>query len=198
MEEEFRKMDEQCKTLILNLLAYGKQRFNELYRISKYYNPKLSTRTLTEHLKHLTSKGWVLRKEKAKQYVTYELTKDKIEFLRPAIPEIKGQIEEWESIEHKLSNGTITPLNLSPRETASLLLRLTILTYLGELKREIAFKFTVPCDKDFDFVLFDNPAHRKLAKGLINRCLEDAEFGAEVLEKIDELHEKIEKGIKLG
>jgi DNA-binding HxlR family transcriptional regulator len=199
MEEELEKMDAQCNIIILTLLAYEKQRFNKLFRILKYYDPKLSTRTLAEHLKHLTNKGWIIRKEEAKQYVTYELTEDKINFLKPAIPEIKEQVEEWSSIEDKLSGAKITKINLSPKDFANFLFLDMISTYLEELKREITFKFTTEnISKDIDFILFDKPAHRELAKGLINKCLENAEFGAEVILKIDELHEKIKKEIVNG
>jgi DNA-binding HxlR family transcriptional regulator len=138
-KEELEKMDTQCLNIILTLLAYEKPRFNKLFRTLKYYDPKLSTRTLAEHLKHLTNKGWIIRKEEAKQYVTYELTEDKINFLKPAKPLIEEQIQEQLILEDKLDETKVKVLTRKELPRYKYLGKINGVKFYKKLKKNSVF-----------------------------------------------------------
>ena len=201
-ESELEKTDEYCLHIIMTLLAHKKLRFNELYNALRHHNLKLSRPTLVSHLKHLAKKRWILRRQEDVQWVTYELTEEKAKSLEQAIPEVREQLTRLNELSE--SEGTrIVPLNLSLEETADLKLRSVISMYLEELKREITLRSVMKISgktvgKDVDFLLFSRPFHRRMAKGLINHCLEEEEFRKRVSQKIDELHKKIKKGIIHG
>ena len=83
MEKE---TDEYCKKIFAYLVANNKEiRFNQLYNALKTLEVKITKPTLIQHLNHLHAKNFILRKEKGKQNVTYQVNWKKFEPLNEAL-----------------------------------------------------------------------------------------------------------------
>lgn len=83
MEKE---IDEYCTKIFSLLVAtQEKIRFNKLYRTLNKLDVKISKPTLIQHLHHLRTKGFILRKKEGKQNVTYQVNWKKFEQLKEAI-----------------------------------------------------------------------------------------------------------------
>jgi len=83
MEKE---TDEYCQNIFAYLVANNKEiRFNQLYNALKALDVKITKPTLIQHLNHLHAKRFILRKEKGKQNVTYQVNWKKFEPLNEAL-----------------------------------------------------------------------------------------------------------------
>ncbi|HVP26963.1 MAG TPA: hypothetical protein VMT26_04790 [Candidatus Bathyarchaeia archaeon] len=83
MEKE---TDEYCQKIFAYLVANNKEiRFNQLYSELKALDVKITKPTLIQHLNHLHAKRFILRKEKGKQNVSYQVNWKKFEPLDEAL-----------------------------------------------------------------------------------------------------------------
>jgi len=72
-EVESQMLDDYCSAILI-LLWHGREmRFNAIYKELKLKGIKLSKPTLSDHLKHLINKEWIIRNAKDTQYVSYKL-----------------------------------------------------------------------------------------------------------------------------
>jgi len=79
------KADENCEKILKILMIIDRKlRFNELHRILKKYNAKMSKPTLIVHLNHLVKYDLILREEEGKQKVTYTINWNKSKQLKKA------------------------------------------------------------------------------------------------------------------
>ena len=79
------KADENCEKILKILIIIDRKlRFNELHRILKKYNAKMSKPTLIVHLNHLVKYDLILREEEGKQKVTYTINWNKSKQLKKA------------------------------------------------------------------------------------------------------------------
>ena len=78
--------DEYCKKIFALLVAnQEKIRFNKLYETLNMLDVKISKPTLIQHLHHLRTKGFILRKKEGKQNVTYQVNWKKFEQLKETL-----------------------------------------------------------------------------------------------------------------
>lgn len=83
MEKE---TDEYCVKIFALLVAnQEKIRFNKLHKTLNALNVKISKPTLIQHLHHLHTKGFILRKKEGKQNVTYQVNWKKFEQLKETL-----------------------------------------------------------------------------------------------------------------
>jgi DNA-binding HxlR family transcriptional regulator len=97
--------DIHCRKIFMILtLDSKKTRFNELYRKLIKYNAKMSKPTLVKHLNHLIKDKVILRNQKDKQKVFYELNWKKFEHLQKGIliyQDLYGRIKDEEKFKSK-------------------------------------------------------------------------------------------------
>jgi len=83
MEKE---TDEYCIKIFALLVAnQEKIRFNKLHKTLNTLDVKISKPTLIQHLRHLRTKGFILRKKEGKQNVTYQVNWKKFEQLKETL-----------------------------------------------------------------------------------------------------------------
>ena len=83
MEKE---IDEYCGKIFSLLVAnQEKIRFNKLHKTLNALDVKISKPTLIQHLRHLRTKGFILRKKEGKQNVTYQVNWKKFEQLEETL-----------------------------------------------------------------------------------------------------------------
>ena len=83
MEKE---TDEYCVKIFALLVAnQEKIRFNKLHKTLNALDVKISKPTLIQHLHHLRTKGFILRKREGKQNVTYQVNWKKFEQLKETL-----------------------------------------------------------------------------------------------------------------
>jgi arginine repressor len=98
MEKE---TDEYCQKIFAYLVANNKEiRLNQLYKALEVLQVKITKPTLIQHLRHLHAKRYILRREKGKQNVTYQVNWKKFEPLNEAL-------KFKEVIAHTLENEKI-------------------------------------------------------------------------------------------
>ena len=81
-----KEIDEYCVKIFALLVAnIEKIRFNKLYETLNALDVKISKPTLIQHLHHLRTKGFILRKREGKQNVTYQVNWKKFEQLKETL-----------------------------------------------------------------------------------------------------------------
>jgi DNA-binding HxlR family transcriptional regulator len=81
-----KEIDEYCGKIFALLVAnQEKIRFNKLHETLNELDVKISKPTLIQHLRHLRTKGFILRKKEGKQKVTYQVNWKKFEQLEETL-----------------------------------------------------------------------------------------------------------------
>ena len=138
-------LDEYCKKILsILLLIREKIRFNELYRTLNQHGVKISKPTLSERLRHLTSKKILVRKREGKQKVTYRVNFERFEKLDKATEITKELV-----IRHYQNEKKYKSLPIS--EQVDYVHGLTVLQDLMLLKLEMLYIFEP--NKKFEHLL---------------------------------------------
>lgn len=180
-------LDETCHKIFMYLgLINKKMGFNSLYRSLEKMGNKISKPTLSLHLKHLTEKKILTRKESGKQKVFYEVNWNSF-----------SQVLEARAIGNKLSNYFLLGGEyqyLSPEK------ELTLAEFTSEYLIFQQLRFSILAvlnpEKMFDYNLalllisrqFD--IYRSI---LVDGCRKNKEFGEQVLKLLEARIAKDEK-----
>ena len=135
------ELDEYCKKLLVAFIASDRKwNFNEFLHMLNKSNIRISTPTLSEHLKHLRGLKLITRKREGKQRISYEVNWEKLKYLQKTITSQNAlkRITENEKI------FTFFPI----AEQVMFLTNVLSLRNLQELKLEILD--TLEPDKNFE------------------------------------------------
>jgi len=191
-------LDDLCHEIFLTLQAYKKLRFNELLRSLKKLGVKITKPTLKEHLMHLVELNLVERNEEDVQNVSYGLTNEIAEVLKPIPYE---DLKEWveASANDESMPAKFRPLKMTREEFYAKLsveqldkmaiddLSDIITSNLFELKTFVEYDLNVDKHKsNADFWNFvGNPLYRLSEKSIAEKCRSSDKYKQLLFEKID-------------
>jgi DNA-binding HxlR family transcriptional regulator len=103
--EEDETLDKYCTYILRALMInWGKIRFNELIRVLKENNVKMSKPTTVQHLNHLLKKKIIKRMNEGKQKVTYTYSEALIKYLQT---NYRQKLEELKTEENKFKSKNL-------------------------------------------------------------------------------------------
>jgi len=181
---ELERLDDKNLSIIITLFTHGSLRFNELLRALREYGLKISQPVLSERLKYLIKRKWVTRRRLGKQYVVYELNKDKAETLKLSItPE-----EVKEILETVLEEGTKFGFELkivksTPQEDLEELIRLFLCDLLGEIQFRLKMESTSEISK---YLWFKTSLYGRIKENIIRKSLENLDYRMKIIKEIKE------------
>lgn len=197
-------LDDLCHEIFLILQAYKKLRFNELLRSLKRLGVKITKPTLKEHLMHLIELNLVERNEEDVQKVSYGLTKEIAEILKPILyADLKDWVEataDDESLPAKFRPLKMTREEFYAKLSAEQLDKMAtddlsdiIASNLFELKTFVEYDLNVDKYKtNADFWNFvGNPIYRMHEKTVAEKCRDSEQYKKILFEKITLLIEEL-------
>lgn len=186
------ELDNVCWEILFTLMAKKELRTNQLYRSVIRFSSDISKPTFHDHLKHLVTQGFIERREKDPQNITYGLTKEtQLAVDGPQnVSEMMAIIENDEffkpvDVEEEYRKLTEKELDQHVDNDIRRILSL----YLHELKAYVQYELkTSETMTNRDFWKFvGNPMYRMLEGSISEDCRHSEEYKKKLFEKIEGL-----------
>lgn len=182
---ELERMDDTDANIVLILYVTGKLRFNELYRILGDNGVETSRPVFAEHLKRLTKMKWVIRKKKAVQNVTYELSEDKAKVFEISPRQTGEMLEAIKSTSKKPPLRIMKPEEFEKVVSPSEQIRDLVNVFLEELIAEIQYKIRYPNQSKIgDYLWFRKSSTRMDKDEIIEKCVKNLDLRLKFIEAI--------------
>jgi DNA-binding transcriptional ArsR family regulator len=175
-------LDKYCLEILLVLADLGySSSFNKLKDAINEGGFEISLPTLSRHLKHLISLGYVTREDKGAQMKIYSVDSNKVK-------KIKGVWERAKRIARSMRENRNKFFSLSEKDQMTLVLQILSARKLEEIRAQIAHKLEPKSfEKRLELVFLTSPYLTAAEGWVIERSVKDEAYRERVLKVIDEL-----------